>query len=57
MSDLLTLLVLKKGLVAMNGQQKKIGNVGQPQFYIQLVNRPHFGTGILLFWPFGQSGQ
>jgi hypothetical protein len=27
------------------------------QFYIQLVNRPHFGTGILLFGPFGQSGQ
>ena len=28
-----------------------------PQFYIQIVNRPHFGTGILLFGPFGQSGQ
>ena len=28
-------------------------NVRKPQFYIQLVNRPHFGTGILLF---GQSG-
>ena len=27
------------------------------QFYIQLVNRAHFGTGILLFGPFGQSGQ
>ena len=23
------------------------------QFYIQLINRPHFGTGILLFRPFG----
>ena len=28
-----------------------------PQFYIQLVNRPHFGTWILLLWPFGQSEQ
>ena len=27
------------------------------QFYIQLVNGPHFGTGILLFGPIGQSGQ
>ena len=27
------------------------------QFYIQLVNRPRFGTGILLFGPCGQSGQ
>ena len=24
------------------------------QFYIQLVNRPHFGIGILLFGSFGQ---
>ena len=29
----------------------------KPQFYIQLVNRPHFGTWLLLFGPFGQSGQ
>ena len=27
------------------------------QFYIQLVNRPHFGTWILLLGLFGQSGQ
>ena len=27
------------------------------QFYIQVVNRPHFGTEILLFGLFGQSGQ
>ena len=27
------------------------------QFYIQSVNSPHFGTGILLFGPFVQSGQ
>ena len=25
--------------------------------YSYLVNRPHFGTGIPLFGPFGQSGQ
>ena len=25
-----------------------------PQFYIQLVYKPHFGTRILLFGPFGQ---
>ena len=25
-----------------------------PQFYIQLVYKPHFGTWILLFGPFGQ---
>ena len=25
-----------------------------PQFYIQLVYKPHFRTGILLFGPFGQ---
>ena len=29
----------------------------ESQFYIQLVNRPHSATGILLFGPFGQSGQ
>ena len=28
-----------------------------PVLYIQLVNRPHFGMGILLFGSFGQSGQ
>ena len=27
------------------------------QFYIQLVNRPHFGTLILLFGPFGLCWQ
>ena len=29
----------------------------EPQFYIQLVYRPHFGTWILLFGPFGLSWQ
>ena len=29
----------------------------ETQFYIQLVNRPHFGAEILRFGPFGQSGQ
>ena len=31
----------------------------KPQFYIQLVYKPQFGTSILLFEPFGQlsSGQ
>ena len=28
--------------------------MSQPQFYIQLVYRPQFGTWILLFGPFGQ---
>jgi hypothetical protein len=28
-----------------------------PQFYIQLVKRPHFGTLIILFGIFEQSGQ
>ena len=28
-----------------------------PQFYIQLVYRPHFGAWILLFGPFGQLRQ
>ena len=36
---------------------KQVGIYDDTQFYIQLVNRPHFGTGILLFGPFGQSGQ
>ena len=27
------------------------------QFYTQLVNRPHFGTGILLFGPLGSQGS
>jgi hypothetical protein len=34
-----------------------VGSITSPQFYIQLVNRPHLRTGILLFEPFGQSGQ
>ena len=25
-----------------------------PQFYIQMVYKPHLGARILLFWPFGQ---
>ena len=28
-----------------------------PQFYIQLVNKPHFGTQALLFGLFGPIGQ
>ena len=36
--------------------KRKIPNL-KPQFYIQLVNRPYFGTGILLFGLFGQSWQ
>ena len=38
-----------------NYQKSKITILSQ--FYIQLVNRPHSGTWILLFGPFGQSGQ
>ena len=38
-------------------QSIKRGLQVNSQFYIQLVNRPHFRTGILLFGPFGQSGQ
>ena len=42
---------------AVKQQYLMLDRLLSAQFYVQLVNRPHFGTGILLFGPFGQSGQ
>ena len=47
------LKVIKKLKKLMKHEAEQTREV-KSQFYIQLVNRPHFGTGILLF---GQSGQ
>ena len=47
----------KEGNSQKRGNKDKAFFMAAPQFYIQLVNRPHFGTWILLFGPFGQSGQ